>query len=530
MEPMIRKSSRSNKGTNRYLQDRERAELEYMSKKAQQALLDVDEPVKEVVRCLVCGTTDRNYDEESDPHGDMVQCDRCDTWQHIRCMTGKDEMPDSPNYFCDVCEPDNYPNLKHSIDPKQYLASKAKDQDWQEDDGESFQAPEVTEIRAVKKRKVPPKRKSSSELQAIKLRESATGMLEGLFAKHIIPDVLATSDFVLSESETVDSLGAEMARNLEEEIYKHFEGDVKQQALYREKVRVLFSNLKDPKNYELKKLVIQRQLGLDKLVTMPVNDLVNPDLQEFREAVDTKAMDQLIVERPNKPRYHKTHKGDELIEDPIENENEPEDIIFNKDIIAAKRKDLNNSIDEEGSFGGHSEDPTPESASQSDAAIHPQVSNHEKLLFEITVDYSDIACHFKSELYYIGSSEHVEQKVVSEVVGDAKLRVEGRLSAAEGDKYLIQMSNSRIFLAFRLKAKGDDQNFAEFDRLFEFLTSRQRYGALEPKKSYVRHVYMIPCENHEYPDILDCISSTEGFSKNAKNVFVIAVVRSDLIK
>jgi hypothetical protein len=96
----------------------------------------------ETVRCLVCGTTDANYDEDDDPHGMMIQCDDCQTWQHVKCMfgskerllniTGKtpknkkkditeDDLPDA--YKCDVCDPlsDVYVGLRRKLGYARYL-------------------------------------------------------------------------------------------------------------------------------------------------------------------------------------------------------------------------------------------------------------------------------------------------------------------------------------------------------------------------------------------------------------------------
>lgn len=64
------------------------------------------------VRC-VCGASDENYDAPEYSHGDMVQCDGCDSWQHIKCMTdGKETidglMNEDSKYYCELCDPSLY--------------------------------------------------------------------------------------------------------------------------------------------------------------------------------------------------------------------------------------------------------------------------------------------------------------------------------------------------------------------------------------------------------------------------------------
>lgn len=43
----------------------------------------------------------------ADNVGLMVQCDRCEVWQHCDCVgLTESDMPDL--YYCDHCQPDNH--------------------------------------------------------------------------------------------------------------------------------------------------------------------------------------------------------------------------------------------------------------------------------------------------------------------------------------------------------------------------------------------------------------------------------------
>lgn len=73
---------------------------------------DVDDDADhEEINCGPCGTTTENFDEDTDPYGDMVQCDKCNTWQHIKCMgLKKRSIPD--DYICDQCSGNPRPQTK----------------------------------------------------------------------------------------------------------------------------------------------------------------------------------------------------------------------------------------------------------------------------------------------------------------------------------------------------------------------------------------------------------------------------------
>lgn len=148
----VRRSQRSNKGVHTKLQYEEYTEPASNSEKpAKPAKISKAKanshpksktvkyvPVEdESVRCLICGTTDLNYNEDEDDHGLMIECINCHTWQHANCMFKKDkdfefdekDIPD--DYKCDVCDPDNenYSKLKRKMTYARYLKLRIPDFD-----------------------------------------------------------------------------------------------------------------------------------------------------------------------------------------------------------------------------------------------------------------------------------------------------------------------------------------------------------------------------------------------------------------
>lgn len=154
----VRTSSRSNKGQNKYIEYLLQEETEAPKKKRTKKKVDsateknkksdssqeprkdtenvrtdeVDEADEGYVRCL-CGANNENYDAAEYSHGDMVQCDGCDTWQHIKCMTdGKDTidglMSEDSKYYCELCDPSLYAHLETSKEEE-----VSEDEDYHDD-------------------------------------------------------------------------------------------------------------------------------------------------------------------------------------------------------------------------------------------------------------------------------------------------------------------------------------------------------------------------------------------------------------
>ncbi|SCV01395.1 LAME_0G15940g1_1 [Lachancea meyersii CBS 8951] len=545
MDETVRRSSRSNKGTNQYLERQRQAELEYINarKVHQEDAKDSGEG-DEVVKCLVCGTTDENYDEDNDPHGDMIQCDTCNTWQHIKCMTGKENAEEIERYDCSLCSPSLYPNLTYAIDPASYKAKKAKkvhsvgeDEDDYANDGlESLPVENDEEEikRPTKRRRSGISKVVDNKSQDSKLRESASRMFKDLFVRYIIPDTIAARTFQLPPDDTVESRADLLSSELEQELHAaSYSNEVgKLNDMYKEKVRVLFSNLKDQKNIDMKTLVVNKVLPFSKLVRMSVNELINPDLQHFREKVDHEALDQLIVEQPHKPMYHKTHKGEELIEDP--NAYEPEDMIFNRDLLAAKLKqDAENSNSAQhsdatnGENGEDSNGGTLNSGEHSPSTKSPSVGE----LWSCSVEYKDIQTKFSGEIKFLASSQQISNTVRRDAIGDGAFVVEGRLKDEDAEGYIEQMCKTRTFLAYLLKPHANSHDSQQFEALYEFLASRQRYGALKAKRQYVRHVYVIPYSQDQHLGVFKHMQLPEDEKDLIAGncLVVVAIVRPDML-
>lgn len=123
----VRRSSRANKGHHRRLEEEQKELEEALRRAEEEAEAERLKEEDEHVLCSVCGTTDANYDETTDER-DMIQCEKCRTWQHNECLL-KDPSIIPDNYRCNVCDLDDpyYKTLECKLDP--VMVRKELDED-----------------------------------------------------------------------------------------------------------------------------------------------------------------------------------------------------------------------------------------------------------------------------------------------------------------------------------------------------------------------------------------------------------------
>lgn len=540
------------------------------------------------VRCPVCGTTDENYDPSTDTRGDMVQCDGCDMWQHIRCMTGGLDtidslLTDDQKYFCDQCDPSRYPHLhagnkernEEEVDDEDHDGNYKPPVDETVDPKDLYlehepKSPLTTPVAKNKKRSsvsdstTTTKRRRSSansntnskqkqEEQDNKMRANALKMFIDLFTKFIIPDTMNANLYSLPAGKDISQVATELATKLEKELslaWFDMEND-KLSKFYPERVRSLFANLKDSKNISLKSHVINETLDYAKLVRMNATELANPDLQHFKEKVDTETLNQLIIEKPTKPLYIKTHKGDELIED-INDNNDlnngigNEDETLNDTIYA--RSSISRRHDEEIAMAkehverekhethdSESEDAVVEEEKEEAAVLSGETAPPMK----IKIKYPEFEYEFSGISMYDGVSIHLANNPRYSCFGDGDLVIEGRLSSARVFDYLRQVPVGRGVLLFQLKFKqGDNEDNTGYFKLLEHLLSEDKVVGIKNKENYEKNIYLIPCDNKDrHSDLYKLIAkgqrSDEGYKglldTNARTFFLVVVVKPELI-
>lgn len=113
--PPLRRSSRSTRGKHSRFSREDDISLAAESAGKKELTEGLSEPANDEsdvvdpsgeVQC-VC----RKYYENDEQM--MAQCEKCDKWQHVKCLFGKEDESLLPEqYYCHRCEPGLFPNLK----------------------------------------------------------------------------------------------------------------------------------------------------------------------------------------------------------------------------------------------------------------------------------------------------------------------------------------------------------------------------------------------------------------------------------
>lgn len=739
----LRTSSRSNKGQNKRLEALLKEEQEEVlasvskrktgPKKGQKRKKKVESKKKknsevsgerddletstsgEHVRCPVCGVTDENYDAENDPHGDMILCDKCLSWQHISCMIqGQDLdkfLSSDGQYYCEVCNPSNFTHLPFVKEQQEEKAKSAEplpqevpdksdgpqpkpeveaateeereensdnidDQqaemegqtivthmdegDNKKDTNESQKDAEVgaasdndsdvgIEIIEVgvhddefiddkqvhdddddlnldgdgkgnkgkgKKRALttkaatntgPKRKRKKSEGKAgaknakakilppapvvkpltreEKLRKNALKMFVDLFSKYIIPETIGLENKTLevdkepasttptpklestqqntleadtqnaseNTDKTLQSKAEELGKALEEALFN--ECYIKEQKqlskAFPEKVRSLFSNLKDKKNLILKQHVMNKTIPFEKLVKMDVNELANPDLQQYKEKLNEKQLSKLVFERPDHPGYGES-RGDEA-------SGEYQDAIYSKNMISNRKLLADNEAqgqeseiprrEETENKYGMDEDTRSEADDDSVAKDvvdsltqaepvktdeHTVTEGDSIPLKNVNISYPEVDWNLSGDLKFIGSTLDMEPSIYRTAFADGRLSVEGRLFTGKASQYLKEVKSTRDIALYQLINASDEQSRLQITSMIDSLLMSNKVLGVKPKRNYEKNIYIVGSDSPTLPDFLEEILADKATIVSSrlepcdKTLYIVLVIKPEV--
>lgn len=610
-----RVSKRKTKGQNKYLESILQEENDSFS--LLMSNNDSDNNIKinreYTVYCSVCNTNDDNYDELTDPFGDMIQCDKCDTWQHINCILQNQNEPiehfftTKGKYICNLCDPKRYPHLmsltiqnkeddNNNNNNNNNTSNNDLDQDFDyendhdnnytitqenENDNDLDLNDDIYESDDNKPKAQLKKRNTSNnhnkktstttksninkqliqnissneikpDLKSNRIRDNASKMFIDLFNKFIIPDTINNHEYVLPTNKSIEDIAQEMGKSLETNLFEFVNENkpiMLNPKLYSEKVRMIYSNVKDVKNLQLKCHIMNGHLTLTDLVKLDSAQLINPDLQSFKKTIDSRIMDQVVFETPSeRPLYVKTHKGEELIERDSDNnttnnnsngDNQTNittegDFLVKDNIMTVHNDDT--EINHDKNDNNHSivtdpiisQDTSIKQVQDNKVSSSQQPSYNQRVNINIPDIFSNPILLINNALYLSCSNKQLRHPY-KECLLDGNLRVEGKLTTLKAYKYLNEIKSSRNILAYYLK----DYSINNYNEIVDWMLINDKVLGIRCGKVYVKNVYLISSDSGEYPSIINDLFPEQEFSELIKysepKLFLLVVIKPELI-
>ncbi|KAF3761930.1 hypothetical protein M406DRAFT_348063 [Cryphonectria parasitica EP155] len=640
-----RRSVRSTKGQHKGLPDslEQPAEPKRRGKKAaskKQAEPEPEDEEEEVIRC-VCGATSQDTDDPDDP---WIACDQCHVWQHNVCvgMSVFDEDLEDIEYYCEECKPQNHKALLEGLKKgehiwetrrKEYMEEKEaekkqkkgpkkgrKRQSELHDEPRSAQkstkssaspAPEkklpATKAAAAKRKerhdsadtaaKEPSKLRKVSESQAVAappyeppsdLPDTIAGLAEGrqgpakLLQKsllHALNQHEKKGGYNPSDGVSNDSRSERLAIAIERAVHdSHPARDE-----YGRQCRTLGANLKS--NQELIGQLLNHSLTPPMLAVMTSDDLQTEKQQQETAAAKERNVRQSIIatdEVQPGPRYKRTHKGDELIDDGYvgadspglparqppqaakasgsraqqSHSRKPSGEPMKIDTQQQQQQSPTSNFDINKVFSsvksptattmrrpsgpapsqGPGVDPDVDRLLEDDGNESPPYSPTEEtdpdvvwrgqLIMAATADFQAVAKHVA------GANLFKTINLPWTTLLPRKLNVGGRIATNSATEYLCSLRwNSMVDLVVTSLTPATEAGKADFDKIFNYFVSKERWAVVGDKGTgNVKDTYLIPVPagTGNHPEFL--LNLEENYLPNSRTenmLLLVIVFRND---
>ncbi|ODQ80444.1 hypothetical protein BABINDRAFT_13290 [Babjeviella inositovora NRRL Y-12698] len=340
-----------------------------------------------------------------------------------------------------------------------------------------------------------------------------------------------------------------MALGIEQEVFKKADS-FDQDESYTHKSRSLFANLKNPKLRLLQK-VFDGELSVEKLVSLKPDEMRSEEMAEYAEKIKQEAIAQSVL-KSDEPttRTKRTHKGEEIIEEdtdtssfdpqyrkesesPVEHErtltpevvqihyqptsnddfvpephhsDTPDDFIDQSDML---HLDGLESILEEGQPDSLDLITKDVNAKKTSKRVHfalDEESDDDYDPFSTVQLTSSLAAFWKGGLSFpgiahadclsalLGSTVFMPLASVLNVAGYLLLashyEIEGRLDADKAESYLQKILSTRDLFLAELSPNLASQ--LDYDQLWEYFHSRQKYGVINARQPWIKDSYIVP--------------------------------------
>ncbi|PLB39622.1 putative PHD finger domain protein [Aspergillus candidus] len=382
-------------------------------------------------------------------------------------------------------------------------------------------------------------------------RKNVAKALVNLFVDQIT-SAQKQKSYRVPEGKTVQEVAQQHGLAVEDAMYDNIcAGSGEPTDPYKQQLRTILFNVK--KNTSLRDRLLVGSLSADALSKMSSQDMASDELQQKDAEIKREAERQHIIVQEQGPRIRRTHKGEELIEDDVQNvasepvfSTAPRRNVDNeaspgsgspgsptgrqagekngsrRSSKAAERKTHDEHFPSRGhSPGGTSHDavfpevatnirePVPTSKAQADAEIDqllrddepdsppysPKDFHDEGSIWRGKVVMNPVA-DFTSSAKHVGGADLSGRIPWSQLVPPTLL-VDGRIDIQLASNYLcgLRFSNSTDVTVISISSPESPRERASFDRLFNYFQDRKRYGVIgKHPLPAVKDTYMIPIE------------------------------------
>lgn len=267
------------------------------------------EPTESRVYCLCRQPDDGSY---------MLACDKCEEWYHGRCVKVTKKVGDRlKTYICPQCNPQDTP-----LDEDKYVPSQVEDED--EDDADEMEeaplsppyTPQTTPDKVNKKRAPPVARTKDQPQPKKQALSNAINENELQQQKDTVAKALRRA--LLTGGQCSEERAQELSKAIVDHLYTLFPPSSPERVSERkEKIRSLFTHIKDEKNVSLRSRIISEELSVAALCSLPEIELASnrKELCEMQQALRQEANRMVtFTDEHDTPIIRKTHKGEELVQ------------------------------------------------------------------------------------------------------------------------------------------------------------------------------------------------------------------------
>lgn len=523
-----RVSSRANKGQPPKRDLEISLEQERIEKESKKVKIDVSHKTdsddvttsdESIVKCVPCGTTQDNYNEETDTGGTFIQCDTCNTWQHARCMGYKTAKAIPVNYECSECLSKQNEVKAVPETPKETPKETKK------------------EVKA-------PKVLLGVELLRNKIQDEtrlSTAKAFYIYFKKLIPETYT--------EESKEQLSSKWSLHIERLIFTN-NGAKK----YIEEGRRILFLLKKHFMGD----ILDDKLTFEELISKTPGE-INTEIEQVERKVRSNIKNIILTRNEPQDIIRRTHKGDIIRETDNVDEyhnmvgiakkvdhrrfGEPTPVTVNNTVSLNSYQNFNPRIEDEGDDEEEEEEEAGREDSGSDSSLKeyeveeaPEVQveqaeqNEPKQdirnkIWSGKITFPQFAS-FNATAQFYNSSDDAPTTHKLDICADIFLYssyfVEGKFDRQRADNYLDKLLGSRHIYLIELKSNDT----VEFDKMLQYLSQKNRVGVLLGKPWFVKDSYLLAIDfAKEVPDYLRLLKVSR--QEESLGMYALFTVKKD---